>query len=688
LAQRSIEGSVITNTRSGYPFGSDLYDYPNSDSGNLLLYKILGYFTHPVYSTVDLYLLLSFPTAFVSAFIVFRSFSIRKVYSAMAALLFTFAPFHFARLFYGHYFYTWYFTIPLFFYFGWNLFTRGKVFAGPMGLAAFVGILCVAGVLGSFGVYYAFFGAIVLVVCGAAASFKTSSFLPIVNAAAFCALILASVAINLAPYIAYRETHSINHEVAERSPIATEVYALKIMHLILPQPDHRISALGAYTRWYDTTFPLSNTNSSLGIVGVVGFVAILLAAGAAMIGKPVRPKLGFTALVVISLLLVSTVGGFNVLFATLVTPLIRGWDRIAIFISFGSMLAFTLLVDGLKSINMSRWASCFAATLVAVVGFLDQTPASYSAITAAAAGKASIDRSFVQQIEASLPAGAAVYQLPYFAFPESGPVEQLGPYELASGFLNSTALHWSYGGMQGRDGDLFYRALAREPAEKQLEVIERLGFAGVYIDRRGFADHGATIIADFTRLLGVGPMLERSDGSVAFFRIPHHAEQPPKGLSSADLMSRADFFADRFGVRSNATLAEGIDFSSSAKMPGFVVDVSGMSQAEAGGRWSDANVAKSVVISFSRPLPNRFTLRLTGTPFGPNTGKKLLIRIGRVEKQIDMPGPFDAHVPVDLNGQNVSAIEFVPPSPTSPEELHIGPDPRRLGVAFRTLKVE
>ncbi len=56
--------------------------------------------------------------------------------------------------------------------------------------------------------------------------------------------------------------------------------------------------------------------------------------------------------------------------------------------------------------------------------------------------------------------------------------------------------------MKGRDGDMYYRSLANEPIEKQLEVIKRLGFNGIYIDRRGYADNANELITNLTTLLG------------------------------------------------------------------------------------------------------------------------------------------------------------------------------------------
>src|SRR5580698_3800984 len=55
-AKRAIEGWIFNNPRSGFPFGSELYDYPNSDAGSFLIYKVLGNLTHSVFPAFDLYL--------------------------------------------------------------------------------------------------------------------------------------------------------------------------------------------------------------------------------------------------------------------------------------------------------------------------------------------------------------------------------------------------------------------------------------------------------------------------------------------------------------------------------------------------------------------------------------------------------------------------------------------------------
>src|SRR5690606_33675572 len=113
-------------------------------------------------------------------------------------------------------------------------------------------------------------------------------------------------------------------------------------------------------------------------------------------------------------------------------------------------------------------------------------------------------------------------------FPESPPLHQLGDTTLSLGFLHSDALRWSWGGMKGRAGDLFYRALATQPLTRQLDVIGRLGFDGVYIDRRGYADRAQALERELQALLGATATLQSDDGNVVFYRIEPRAQKPER----------------------------------------------------------------------------------------------------------------------------------------------------------------
>jgi len=129
-------------------------------------------------------------------------------------------------------------------------------------------------------------------------------------------------------------------------------------------------------------------------------------------------------------------------------------------------------------------------------------------------------------------------------FPEFPPRHRLHTYDLVAGFLHSRSLRWSYGGMKGREGDLFYRSLAGETIDRQLDIIQRLGFAGISIDRRGFADNAQPLISRMTELAGL-PALVRADNEVLFFRLKPHIDSNLEGLTDRQIIERTGFIPMR-----------------------------------------------------------------------------------------------------------------------------------------------
>ena len=516
MAQRAMEGWVFNDKRMGYPFGSALYDFPGSDGANWLIFKIIGRLAKSNVAAVNLHVLLSFPAVFATSLVVFRKFGIRLSIAVAFAGVFAFTPYHFARFYYGHTPYNWYVCAPIAMYMGYKLYIGAPLFSATKWGVLKAALIAI--VLSSFGVYFAFFNVVLFTVSALAGYLREPSARPLRDAAIANGLVIAGVVLNLLPNVIDNYRNGTNPHGAPRLALETEVYSLKIIHLLLPQSMHRIHALGSFTTHYQTTFPLSNTDSSLGILGVIGFFAALVIAIRALVGGAVDQRMRYGCIIIIASLLICTVGGLNDLFALFVSPLIRGWDRFSIFVAFGVALVSAIGLDSITSRARFAAASPLCATAILAIGLYDQTPASPWPVIANSFARYDVEAPFIHSIEASLPRGAAVYQLPYIPFPESDLVSTVGGYDQLSGFLNSRHLRWSFGGMRGRSGDLFYRDLAKVSAAQQLSWLREQHFSGIYIDRRGYKDQGEEIIADFQKLLGP-PSLTRSDGQVVFFEI-------------------------------------------------------------------------------------------------------------------------------------------------------------------------
>lgn len=695
VAERAIEGWIFDNPRSGYPFGSNFLDYPGSDSGTLLVLKFFGKLTGSPFIAINLYFLSSFAVTFIAAYVVMRALRLRRSLALTGALLFDFIPFHFERI--DHLFFTWYFVAPLFFYTGLRIAQASTTASEDAAERRIPRWLIGLGLimLGTFGVYYAAFGLIVLGVVLLTSLFAPMDRKGIRLSVAAISLVIAGVMLNLAPNIVHQHREGVNREVAQRDKVDSEIYAFKMVQLLLPRPDHRSEKVGRIARNYNSTFTPLNENymSSLGFIGAIGFISMFFVMAAAVAGRRINHNLRLVALITFVLFMFGTLGGFGSLFSQLVTSSIRGWNRISIFVGFGALLGFFMLLQSLlgKYLSGRKVAAGVIGALIALFGLADQTVPACKDCGAQAQHNYELDHDFIVAIEKSLPAGSAVYQLPYMAFPESAPQLKLGMYDPAAGFLHSHLLKWNYAGMKGRTGDYFYRALAKEPPEKQLDVIRRLGFAGILLDRRAYEDDGKALEQRFTELLGHPSSLERADKKVVFFALGAGSANQASlaGLNPTQLMEKAGFVADRLGVRYPSTLAQGIDFKRS-DFPTFLKDIDGISGPEPWGRWTDANISRTVNIDFVAPLPERFTLSLAAGPFGPNAEQDMKVKIGKqtFSFKLHAGSPEEYRQVVDLGGEQVSRIEIIPPRPMSPMELGWSSDPRKLGVGLTHLAIQ
>ena len=694
--QRLIEGWIFNNPRSGYPFGSNFLDYPGSDAGGYFILKILGMITGQSYAATNLFFLLSFPVIVMTAFATLRSIKVNAWFSLSGALIYAFIPFHFLRI--GHLFYTWYFVVPVFFYIAIRLFYFKSIDFSILkqlkySVACLIGLIVIA----SFGVYYALFGIFVVLLGAIAGAIRNKSYSTFLLGIAATSAITLGVILNISTNLLHSYQSNKNSEVAVRSIADSEIYGFKLAQLILPQASHHIEALAKKTATYNSSTPLTNENitSSLGLVGTVGLLILFVCLLVSLSGGKLDSRLALISLIGLILLLFGTIGGFGSLFAIFISTSIRGWNRISIFISFATIALFfislQIIVEKQKWMTSGRAGIVvipFISVILIVLGVYDQTNWACKSCNVATRNAFLAEGKFIQDIESAMPKGSAIYQLPYIPFPEVPPLHRLSPYDPLSGFIQSKNLLWSSGGTKGRDGDLFFRKIAKYPINQQLDIIKRLGFSGVYVDRRGYADNANELVAQLTRLVGP-PTIVRADGAVAFFRIEPNRDVHLEGLSNLQIMEKAGVIVENSNTPYRATLAEGIDFKRSA-YPTFLKEASGLDGVEDWGRWTNANIAPSVKLRFNEPLPQKFSVEIQATAFGPNVNSPVTIIVGNNIKQVSITNePNKTYKIFFDNADSANTIEIVPPKPTSPHDLNpANADSRKKGIGLISLKIK
>lgn len=517
MIQNLMEGPwVYASDRLGTPFGSVMYDYPIPDSGTLLALKILSQISHSAGLAYNIYYFAGFSLDAVAAYMVLRQFGVGRPLSFSGGFIFSILPFHFMRI--AHLFYTWYFSVPIFTWYSLRAY-RGSLdfFNGESSKTQIIDGISLL-LLSCFGVYYSVFGSLAILAATLVRYLESRSISAVRGGMIAASILFAGIVINVSPTLVYRYIHGVDREVAARSAAESELYGLKITQLLLPHPGHRFKRFDNLTQQYDASFPLVNENdtSSLGLIGGFGFIALLVLLG---INTNRRGEiLSVLALLTLAFILVSTIGGFSSLFALLVSPMIRAWNRASVFVAFFSLSAAMLILQSAFA-RANRIQAALIAAALCCIALWDQTITPPPSTLRGLQNTYESDRDFVKQIEQILPSGSSIYQLPYAAFPEVPPINNLAAYDQLAGYLNSTSLRWSFGGMKGREGDLFFRQLSVEPLAQQVGVVREKGFSGIWIDRRGYVDHGKAVESELTRVLGKPPALISPNGNQSFFTL-------------------------------------------------------------------------------------------------------------------------------------------------------------------------
>jgi len=136
-----------------------------------------------------------------------------------------------------------------------------------------------------------------------------------------------------------------------------------------------------------------------------------------------------------------------------------------------------------------------------------------------------------------------IFELPNVPFPETHPIAQMEAYDELRGYLHARSLRWSAGAMKGRPEALWPQRNGLDPGYEEgqasllinrrialrlppqaLSTLTFAGFSGIYIDRQGFWDLGASIISQLQSLLGEAP-IESEDGRFAFFNLSTFAKK-------------------------------------------------------------------------------------------------------------------------------------------------------------------
>ena len=523
-------GWYLHNDRLGRPGGMDLREFPISDGWfHYLLIKLLGWIVPDAAVVFNLFCLLTFPLAALSALFVLRRLGVAPLIAAVVALLFTFLPFHLLRL--GHMFLAAYYFVPLTVLLVVRLY-QGRLPFGRGQPAAALGMVAVCVLTGLGGVYYALFACFFLAVAGTVRACVTRARTPLLAGGGLAGLIFASLLITLAPSIHYRQTHRVNPERGRRSPCEAEIYGLKISQMTLPVYGHRVRKLREIAAHYQATAPLVNENmtAALGLTGTFGFFWLV---GRMFLRRPrdCNDTADVLALLTVAAVLLASVGGLGAVLSYLASPWLRGYNRISVYIGFFALTTVALLLEKARR----RWAQTparrlafgGALALLLLGGLFDQTTSEMVPAYAESRRVYAEDRGFGRDIETLVPSDSFVFQLPYGEFPEGLWTPAFAAIDLLRPYLHTQRVGWSYGSLRGHTGARWAKETATLPPKRMVAALVEAGAGGIYIDRRAYKDRAAALEKDLTGQLGP-PALVHPSGDQVFFSLAVRQARAPR----------------------------------------------------------------------------------------------------------------------------------------------------------------
>ena len=507
----------IPTDRLGAPFGRYLGTYSMFLLMNfeIILMKIISIFFENPSDILQISYCMIFPITAIISFYVMRAINISKFMSIFGSLIFTFNTCILMRRTI-HYNYSTIYFIPLTILLCIWLFQdddflvpNKKFFKNKKNIIAIVFMMLIAN---NGGGYYQFFSCFLICITAISKLLKTKNIKSLIP---FIISIFTTVLffiINFVPIIIYKILNSNISVLNDETRIwqEAEMYAFKISHLILNTK--------IFKEYYQNAFLVNeNIREYSGIIVAAGFLGLILYL---FLNKTYKKQtvLLLSELNIFSVLL-ATMGGFGVLFNYFISPIIRAYNRISIYIAYISILAFCIFID--KYFKKKNFIFYIVFVIISVIVLYDQIPNDIT-YNENDMKKYALDKEFIESIEKSMPKNSSVYQFPnvglYGIF--SDKIHPSAYYRNLIGYIFSKDLKWSYG-LEGTRKEMeWYQTVNKMNAVDLLNEISYAGFDGLYIDKYlyGDEDYINQLENDLINILGK-PSISAENGNLLFFSL-------------------------------------------------------------------------------------------------------------------------------------------------------------------------
>lgn len=540
--------------------------------------KVMTLFTKDLGILANSFWLLTYVLTAITTYLLLKKLRIHDFIAMMGSIIFAFLPYHYFRI--SHFWLMAYYIVPLAAWIIIDLLDEDFLINDEKTFSAkkFFCNKCIyldlifAVIISLHGIYYSLFTLLIIWFAVIVTTIRIKKWQYLLLAFCDSVMIILPIIITYILPVLFSNTEKISDLANERNIYQMDLYALRIIYLILPIPEHRIDALSKSTA---EIYNQLGTNTEvymahLGIIMTIGMIIsfIALFINSKNTKESLCQKMGKINIFVI---LLSVVGGFDLLIGIFITPSIRCFNRVSVFIALFSLIAFCSCIENLsqkiKTIrkNIAIAVVCFALT---IVGVLDQTAGAFADfskynIETRAYENAYTDNSkqylntkeFVESIETVLNnEQSMILQFPLA--PEN--VQQFAQTKFA---LMSDKLSWS-SSISINTHTFWLEALKQFPLENILKIASIYDFSGILVDKNVFSseDEFREMYNMLQKEINADPITD-SSGEVYFYDLRDYRNQVLQYYSITeeerlDLINEIDALFDRDFILEEINISE------------------------------------------------------------------------------------------------------------------------------------
>jgi len=524
------------------PYGMSAVAFPLMTSFDWLIMKGISLFTSEPGLVLNLFWLFTLVLSAWSAAVALRLFGIHLIISLGAGVLYAFLPFALLRN--VNHLNLVYYLVPFLSLLAVYIASGLRIGNGQW-IRRVTYAACLA--QGFNYIYFSFFSVLLFGFAAIYGYVNHRSSKTVNVAAVAIVLIIGATAINLSPtfysWYKYRKPPEMDYKY----PLEAEGYGAKIRRMIVPHKDNPVPIIGDWGKADALAgYPGENENvtARLGLVGTAGFILLLLislqlvkvdAAGAHAGTLHSLAALTFFALLMI------TVGGFGAIFNLAVAPDIRAYNRFTVFVSFFSLAGLGLFIERYRCTFSGRanWKLLLPMSLVACFSLYDQLLdrsvlllSQNNDIARYHAEKALLDR-----FKRLYPNGVSTIQLPITGFPINSIHENMESYDHLRPFLwSDSRMRWSWPSFSQRHR-AWQDRISKLEGDALVKAAIYSGFLAIWIDRFGYKDRGAKLIAG---LLAAGGRVVLSDNRHVIVDLHEEMENVKSNESPEEFRGHVD----------------------------------------------------------------------------------------------------------------------------------------------------